>query len=516
MEPREQRPEDRALGASSAAGAENMPPSALQPNDAGAPIRPPLPPDLGWTPPARAQTPSYPPLPPDLAGTPAQAGGRGGPVPGSGPSEPPVGAGAGMPPGGQPPYSPPYGWAWPSGGPSPEPAPPRRRGRRTFASAAAVALVAGGLGAGLGVALSGHSSNSDQLSGGGIARLPKSRVASVSPKHSVGAIAAAVEPCVVDINVSVASAAGSAQEQAAGTGMIVTSSGQVLTNNHVVENAMSIHVVVPHHGQYAARVLGVDPTKDVALLQIVNAPKDLPHVTLGDSSKVGLGDSVIAIGNAYGLGGSPSIATGVVSALDRTITASDSSATTSAETLHGMLQTDAPIAAGDSGGPLVNSSGQVIGMDTAAASGDGGTLGFAIPINTARAIVEQIEARKASGTVITGTSPFLGIYEVPSASQPSGFSGGFSGLPGYGTSGTSGTSVAGVVIYDVVTSSPAQKAGLAAGDTITAVNGKRTPNWSSLTKIIRADKPGQRITVTYVDSSGASHTVGITLTGLPK
>ncbi len=516
MEPREQRPEDRELGAQNAARAEDMTPSAPTPNDPGARPWPPLPPDLDWTSPVRAETPSYRPLPPDLAGTPGQVAGSGDAATGSGASIPP--AGAGMPPGGQPPYSPPYGWAWPPGGPSPEPAPPRRRGRRAvLAAGAAVALVAGGLGAGLGVALSGNSSSgNNSSSSGGIAKLPRSQVASSSSKHSVGAIAAAVEPSVVDINVSVASAAGSAQAQAAGTGMIVTSSGQVLTNNHVVENAMSIQVVVPHHGRYTARVIGVDPTKDVALLQIVNAPQNLPYVALGDSSKVALGNSVIAIGNAYGLGGSPSIATGVISALNRTITASDASATTSTETLHGMLQTDAPIAAGDSGGPLVNSSGQVIGMDTAAASGDGGTLGFAIPINTARTIVEQIEAHKASGTVIMGASPFLGIYEVPSASQPSALGGSFSGLPGYGTSGTSGTSVSGVVIYDVVTNSPAQKAGLTAGDTITAVNGKRTPTWSSLTKIIGADKPGQRITVTYVETSGASRTVGITLTGLPK
>lgn len=488
---------------------------------------PPLPPDLaGFAPAPRA---SYPPLPPDLGGAwqpPAPAGGR---PEDTGVFPPYAAGGAGMPPGGQPPYSPPYGWAWPPGGPIPEPERPRRRRSALLvgSTVAGIALLAGGLGAGLGVAFSSSSPTGASGNASAVAPLPKSSTASVSPRggsHSVGAITSAVEPAVVDINVNVASPAGYQQEQAAGTGMIVTSSGEVLTNNHVVEDATSIQVVIAHRGRFAAKVLGVDPIRDVALVQIEHAPKNLPYVTLGNSSSVSVGDSVIAIGNAYGLGGAPSVATGIVSALGRTINASDQSATTSSETLHNLIQTSAQIAAGDSGGPLLNTNGQVIGMDTAAASGDGGTLGFAIPINTARAIVQQIEKGSAAGTVVIGESPFLGIEAQPSTGGgvvgPSGSSGGFGGgvggfggLPGYGSSTTPAS---GVTLYDVIAGSPAQKAGLAAGDTITAIDGAKTASWTALTKVIEAKKPGQKVTVNYVDTNGALHTAAITLAGLPK
>ncbi len=480
--------------------------------------RPPLPPDLAGSPSAPAA-----PLPPDLGARRDAA-----PAAGWGPRPPAFDpAGAGMPPEGPPPpYSPPYGWAWPSGGAEPPAEPPRRRRRLGVVSTvAAVALVAGGLGAGLGVAFgTGPSSNAGSSPSGSIAPLPRSSETSISSAggaRSVGAITAAVEPSVVDINVNVASPAGYQQQQAAGTGMIVTSSGEVLTNNHVVEDATSIHIVVAHHGTYTGRVLGVDPTRDVALVQIVNPPKNLPYVTLGDSATVQVGDSVVAIGNAYGLGGTPSVATGIVSALGRTITASDQSATSAVETLHNLIQTSAQIAAGDSGGPLVNTRGEVIGMDTAAASGEGGTLGFAIPINTARQIVLQIEHGTTTGGVIIGESPFLGIEEQPTTglgnSGLGGFGGfgGFGGLPGFGNSGST-QSVSGVALYDVIQGSPAQRAGLSAGDTITAVDGTRTPNWTALTKIIEARKPGQSVTVSYVDTNGATHTVTITLAGLPK
>lgn len=510
-----------------------MEPNDESPEERSQEARPPLPADLAGEPggpagPAWASSvPPLPPLPPDLAGptTPLVAGDRAGTsapgTPSGSGATPDWAVGAGMPPGGQPPYSPPYGWAWPSGGQQaePSPAPARNRRRTLVASLAGIALVAGGLGAGLGVAFGSGSPGGGSTSST-VPPLPKSSETALSPKSTVGQIATAVEPAIVDIDVNDASPAGSVPEPAAGTGMIVTSSGEVLTNNHVVEDATSIRVVVPHHGTYVGKVLGVDPTQDVALVQIEHAPADLPYVTLGDSSTVSLGQSVVAIGNAYGLGGTPSLATGVVSALGRTINASDESPTASSETLHGLIQTDAPIASGDSGGPLLDSKGQVIGMDTAAASGDGGTLGFAIPINTARSIVEQIEQGKGSSTVIIGTSPFLGIYEVEnqgqSQSSPYGGSGfsGFSGLPGYGSSST--TTVSGVEVYDVIQGSPAQKAGLAADDTITAIDGQKTATWSALSQAIASKKVGGKITVSYVDTSGTSHTVTVTLAGLPK
>jgi len=171
-----------------------------------------------------------------------------------------------------------------------------------------------------------------------------------------------------------------------GTGMIITSSGEVVTNNHVIADAKSISVKVPGHpGTYSATVVGTDPTDDVALLQL-HGISNLPTVTFGHFSHVLVGERVLAIGNALGLGGSPTVTSGIVSALGRTVSASDP-VTGLHETLTNMIQTDAPINPGNSGGPLVNMKGHVIGMDTAAANsagpgnGSAQDIGFAIPVN---------------------------------------------------------------------------------------------------------------------------------------
>ena len=200
--------------------------------------------------------------------------------------------------------------------------------------------------------------------------------------------------------------------------MIVTSSGEVLTNNHVVEGATMISVSITGRTQpVSATVVGVDPTHDVAVLQLQGV-SGLPYVSLGDSSTVKLGTSVVAIGNALGLGGTPTVTSGQITALNRSIKASDQASSTP-ESLSNLLQTDAQIQPGDSGGPLVNSSGQVIGMDTAAASSDGGpAIGFAIPINQARTIAQNIVSGNATGSIILGLSAFLGV-DVQSANSGS-------------------------------------------------------------------------------------------------
>lgn len=426
-----------------------------------------------------------------------------------------AGAG-GQPPGGGLPPVPPWHGGETGGYGAPPPSPPgaqARHGRRMFAVAAAAALLAGGLGAGLGVAFSGTASTTPASTKVPVIPSPtKSTQASTRPTESIAAIAKAVGPAIVDINTNVASPASQGQQQAAGTGMIITSSGEVLTNNHVVEQATKITVSIQGHpGTYQASVIGVDPSKDVALLQIEGYSGSLPTVTLGDSSTIAVGDSVVAIGNALGIGQQPTTVTGIVSALGRTITASDQSSTTLSETLHGLIETDAPIQPGDSGGPLIDARGQVIGMDTAASSSadSGATLGFAIPINEARAIVQRIEKGQVTGGIILGESPFLGIYEVP-ASSSNGF-GGFS----FG-SGTSSAGVSGVAVSDVAIGSPAQAAGIVAGDTITKVNSTATPSIAALRQVIDAHKVGDQVTVTYVDTSGVTHTATVTLAGLPK
>ena len=259
--------------------------------------------------------------------------------------------------------------------------------------------MAAGVGAGAVVALNhnsqspGSTVSSQQIpspngNGAGNANATNLNVPSVSNK---------VQPGVVDINSTLKYQDGAA----AGTGMILSSNGVVLTNNHVVEGSTHLTATTVAGGKkYQATVIGVDPTDDVALIKLQGA-SGLKPVQVGDSSKVTLGTGVVAIGNAGGTGGSPTVTTGTITALGRTITASDSGSGQNTETLHNMLQTNAPIAEGDSGGALANAAGQVIGMNTAANSqslgGQGPSMGFAIPINRALAIAKKIAAGNASG-----------------------------------------------------------------------------------------------------------------------
>ena len=192
---------------------------------------------------------------------------------------------------------------------------------------------------------------------------PASSSAPGGPSNAT-AIASEVAPGLVDIE-STLSYQGA---EAAGTGMVLTSKGEILTNNHVIEGASSIRVVDVGNGKtYGATVVGYDRTADVAVLQLEHA-SGLQTVRLGNSSSVRKGQGVVGIGNAGGSGGTPSFAGGSVTALDQSITASDEAEGTS-EQLTGLIETNADIQPGDSGGPLVNSSGKVIGMDTAASAG---------------------------------------------------------------------------------------------------------------------------------------------------
>ena len=212
---------------------------------------------------------------------------------------------------------------------------------------------------------------------------------------------------------------------------MLTSTGEILTNNHVIDGATSIKVTDIGNGRtYTAKVVGYDASQDVAVIQLQNA-SGLTVASLGDSSTVRTGDNVVALGNAGGKGGTPSVAAGTVTALNQSITASDEGSGNS-EQLTGLIETNADIQPGDSGGSLVNAYGQVIGMDTAASSGtqtqsqSGQTAeqAFAIPINEATSIAKQIAAGTTSTNVHIGATGFLGIESQP-ASQGSGDSGGF-------------------------------------------------------------------------------------------
>jgi putative serine protease PepD len=307
--------------------------------------------------------------------------------------------------------------------PPPQDEPGRRspRGRRTVAAVAAVALLAGGV-AGAGLAgLAHHETPTSSVAA------PPINVASASSSAPVSQIVKVVAPAIVEITAD--DGDGSGDE---GTGMIITPTGEVLTNNHVIDGATSVTVALDNSTrQLPATIVGTDPDKDVALLQITGAG-DLPTVTFGDSGKVQVGDPVVAIGNALALGDSASVTSGIVSALDRQVTAGDSSGS-GTETLEGMIQTDAAINPGNSGGALLNSSGEVIGMNTAAAgtTSDGTSaqdIGFAIPSNE----LESLIAGLRSGG--DGSQSSMGGSDGSDGSEGSGGSGGYgSGGGGYGS-----------------------------------------------------------------------------------
>jgi S1-C subfamily serine protease len=313
---------------------------------------------------------------------------------------------------------------------------------------------------------------------------------------SAATVAAKVAPALVDINVQLSYQG----ESAAGTGQVLTSNGEVLTNNHVIDGATSISATDIGNGKtYTATVVGYDRTGDLALLQLHGA-SGLKTVTIGDSSKVTVGQSIAAVGNAGGIGGTPSVAAGTVTTLNQAITASDDGGG-NAEQLTGLIEVDADVQPGDSGGPLVDRSGNVVGIDTAASESfsfsSAGGDGYAIPINQAMNIVKQIEAGKSSSTVHVGPTAFLGV-EISAANT-----GGF------------GTTVTGATVAGVAPGSPADKDGLAIGDVITSVGGKAITSPTALSSAIAAHTPGDTVQVQWQDAQGASHSASVTLASGP-
>jgi S1-C subfamily serine protease len=390
----------------------------------------------------------------------------------------------------------------------PVPEPPRRRRGRHALGLTATAVVALAAGAGAGVALSHGSSPS------GTATATSKTVLSTSQ------IASRVDPGLVDVT----STLGYQDAKAMGTGIVLTSNGEILTNNHVINGATSVSVTDIGNGKtYKATVVGYDVSQDIAVLQLSGA-SGLTTATTGDSSTVRVGDNVVALGNAGGVGGTPSVAAGTVTALNQSITASDEGSGTS-EQLSGLIETNADIQAGDSGGPLVNTYGQVIGVDTAASSGSslgngsggngfsfggngfsfGGngsssnsgqastTQGYTIPINTALSIARQIEAGQASSTVHIGATAFLGVG-IASSDQQTG---------------------TGVTIEGAESGTPAANAGLAQGDVITSVAGQTVNSGTGIQQVLGGYHPGDKISIAWTDTSGQSHTATVTLANGP-
>jgi S1-C subfamily serine protease len=384
----------------------------------------------------------------------------------------------------------------PDGTYPPPPAPHRvRRLRRGALIGTAVAVVTLGAGIGLGHVAWTTGTNSVAASS---SSSPSGSTSSGSGSTEVSSIAAKVDPGLVDIHTTL----GYQEEEAAGTGIVLTSNGEILTNNHVIEGATRISVTDVGNGKtYSATVVGYDTTKDVAVLQLHGA-SGLTTASL-DTATVSVGETVVGIGNAGGTGGTPSAAGGAVTALNQSITASDEG-DGSAEQLTGLIKTNADIQAGDSGGSLVNSAGQVVGMDTAASAGfsfqstgqSSGYEGYAIPIDEAVTLAKQIEAGSSSSTVHIGTTAFLGV-EIDAAAD------------GYGNL-SSGATVAGVI-----TGSPAEEAGLAAGDVITSVDGNAVDSAQALTSALEPYKPGDHLTIGWTDASGVTQTATIALSSGP-
>ena len=318
-------------------------------------------------------------------------------------------------------------------------------------------------------------------------------------------LAAQVAPGLVDINSTTAVGLG------AGTGMVVTSGGEVITNNHVIDGATRITATDIGNGKtYTARVVGYDRTHDIAVLMLEGA-SGLKTVPLGDSSTLHVGASVVTVGNAGGVGGTPSAAPGSVSALNKAITAADGGVSSS-ERLTGLIEVNGQLQPGDSGGPLVDASGTVVGMDTAASatfdfqSSSGNGNGFAIPINEVVTVAKQIVAGKASSTIHIGPSAgaFLGVLISP-LNGGGGVPGGFD----------SGSGAQGVIVEDTVTGSPADAAGLTQGDTITSLNGRAVTSPSGLTALMAKHRTGQSVRLSWLDTAGNAHTATLRLAAAP-
>jgi S1-C subfamily serine protease len=288
--------------------------------------------------------------------------------------------------------------------------------------------------------------------------------------------------------------------RAAGTGLVLTSSGEVLTNNHVIRGATTIKIVLPGTGRsYTAKVVGYDVTDDVAVLQSASA-SNLKTVALGSSSRLTIGQLVKAVGNAGGTG-SLVKTTGQITALSRTITVNDDSGGTA--TLRNLIETSANLQPGDSGGPLFNTAGKVIGMDSAASSSSvyqdiSTTDSYAIPINRALAIARLIVSGKSSATVHVGATGFLGISAVSAGDAPQ-----------------YQYAQRGAIVAAVVSGSPADSAGLTMGDLITAISGTKVTTPAAISRVIRSKKPGTTITVSYVDTRGTAKTARVKLVSGP-
>ncbi len=357
-----------------------------------------------------------------------------------------------------------------------------------------VALVLGGCGLGLGLAAYQKVSTPLTLLSSGVDGNSANFV-----EGSIAEIAEKVSASVVSIVTSTKTTNYFGQDYesaAAGTGIIVTSDGYILTNKHVINGATDITVVLDDGTTYEdVEVAATDPINDVAFLKIKDV-SDLTPATLGDSKTVGVGQQVMAIGNALGEYQN-TVTVGVISGTGRSVTATDGSKT---ETLTDMIQTDAAINSGNSGGPLVNAAGEVIGINTAT-SASAENMGFAIPISSVKGMLAQlVESGKAERA-------YLGVYSAEITSEVA---------KAYNLPVSSGAYVYSSSSYSaVIKDSPAAKAGIKDKDIITAVNGVKVGAAGSLADLIGEYKPGDTVQLTVI-REGNEIAVNVTLEGYKK
>lgn len=414
-----------------------------------------------------------------------------------------------------PPYGPPA-WAPAQWGPvAPHSTSQTTLWHRIAAGVVLAAVVAAAAGLGIGFTLaraidqrSTVSQNTSQTQGSQSSQAPQSQApqAPIVPAApgsgsqtggsvDAASIAAKVNPAVVDVNTVIGSS------QAAGTGMIISSSGEVLTNNHVVDGSSSIQATLVGSGQtYTAHVIGVDPSADIAVIQLQGA-SGLPTVSFASSSTLTVGQSVVAVGNALGNGGTPRATQGSVTALDQTITASEGGS--KSEQLSGMVQSDATIWPGDSGGPLLNASSQVVGMITAGEAqgfrSSSSNIAYAIPSDAILTVVNEIRAGESNPDIIYGQVGYIGVsartLDPELAAQ-------------LGLSITSGA-----LVETVQPGSAAAAAGIDRLSVITKVGASTVSTIDDLGAAVRSHKPGEKVSVTWVNQSG-SHTADVTLGGV--
>jgi S1-C subfamily serine protease len=284
--------------------------------------------------------------------------------------------------------------------------------------------------------------------------------------------------------VTITSVVGFGQGEAAGTGIVIDSDGLVVTNHHVVEGATDISVTVVTTGvTYDARVLGYDAAKDVAVLKLADASGLATATT--DTSGATVGEDVTAVGDAGGDGGSLTAAAGTVTALHRPITVTDEQ-TGQPRRLRNLVEVDADIIPGDSGGALLDSAGEVVGMNVAASSGSAPITGYVISIKRVLRVADRVLAGDESGTVEIGYEAFLGVSMGD-----------------------------GLTLAGVVDGSAAAGAGLGAGDTVTSLGGTQVSTQTQLRRAVAAHAPGDRVSVTWSNPSGTSHSATVTLGRAP-